>query len=163
MKLTIKAGLLSSLACLGTVAMLSSASAAGFSELDANADGQLDLAELEASFGANGQSTLEAYDTDADGMISVAEAEAMAAGAATTAEAGAAETEAVDPATTAAEGEPAPGVEQPAATAAEAVETELPAAPDVAAEAEGAIEQQTLPQVAPGTDASAGAGMETTE
>lgn len=157
MKLTIKAGLLSSLACLGTVAMLSSASAAGFSELDANADGQLDLAELEASFGANGQSTLEAYDTDADGMISVAEAEAMAAGAAT------AETEAVDPATTAAEGEPAPGVEQPAATAAEAVEAELPAAPDVAAEAEGAIEQQTLPQVAPGTDASAGAGMEATE
>ena len=162
MKLTIKAGLLSSLACLGTVAMLSSASAAGFSELDANADGQLDLAELEASFGANGQSTLEAYDTDADGMISVAEAEAMAAGAATTAETGTAETEAVDPATTAAEGEPAPGVEQPA-TAAEAVEAELPAAPDVAAEAEGAIEQQTLPQVAPGTDASAGAGMEATE
>src|SRR5690606_36441492 len=63
-KLKIKAGLLSSIACLGTVAMLSSASAAGFSELDANADGQLDLAELEASFGANAQSTLEAYDSD---------------------------------------------------------------------------------------------------
>lgn len=158
MKLKIKAGLLSSFACLGTVAMLSSASAAGFSELDANADGQLDLAELEASFGANGQSTLEAYDSDGDGMISVAEAEAMAAGAATTAE-----TETVDPATTAAEGEPAPGVEQPAATATEAVETELPAAPDAAAAAEGAIEQQTLPPIAPGAEASAGADMEATE
>lgn len=101
MKSTLKTGLFSAMTALGTVALLTSANAAGFGELDTNTDGQLDLAELQVSFGENAQSTLDAYDTDADSMISVEEAEAMAAqSAVATGEAGeaAAATEAAAPA-----------------------------------------------------------------
>ncbi|RMC32434.1 hypothetical protein C9E81_18810 [Paracoccus alkanivorans] len=97
----IKAGIISALTGLGALAVLTPAYAAGFAELDANADGQLDAAELEASFGVHAEATLEAYDSDGDQMISVAEAEAMAASSAAASAEGAAT--AADSAATAAE------------------------------------------------------------
>ncbi|WP_170167099.1 EF-hand domain-containing protein [Paracoccus methylarcula] len=135
MKSMIKAGVISALTGLGAVAMLAPAYAAGFAELDANADGQLDMTELQTAFDTHAEATLEAYDTDGDSMISVEEAEAMAAGsAAASAEAS---TEAATEATAQGAANAAQGLEQAGSVAADAAETGLSTATEAT---EGAAE-----------------------
>ncbi|SIS64091.1 EF hand [Paracoccus saliphilus] len=138
MKPMIKAGMISALTGLGAVAMLAPAYAAGFAELDANSDGQLDMTELQAAFDVHAEATLEAYDTDGDGMISVEEAEAMAAGSAAASAEGAAEATAEGAAEGAANA--AEGLEQAGEVASDAAETGMSTATeatDGAAEAVG--------------------------
>lgn len=142
MKPMIKAGMISALTGLGAVAMLAPAYAAGFAELDANSDGQLDMTELQAAFDVHAEATLEAYDTDGDSMISVEEAEAMAAGSAAASAEGAVEGAAEATAEGAAEGaaNAAEGLEQAGEVASDAAETGMSTATeatDGAAEAVG--------------------------
>ena len=61
---------------LAFTVMASAGHAATFDEIDADGDGALSEAELGASFGEAGEATLEAYDTNDDGMLSADEAAA---------------------------------------------------------------------------------------
>lgn len=167
MKPTIKAGLVTAFTGLSAMAMLSPAYAAGFAELDANSDGQLDMTELQAAFDVHAEATLEAYDSDGDGMVSVAEAEAMAAGSATTA-AGAADNaaDAAKQGAAQAADKAAGGLEKAGEMASDAAETGMSTATeatDGAAEAVGnAMPDTTAPEMGVEADASVEAGAEVT-
>ncbi|MBV7408359.1 hypothetical protein [Maritimibacter sp. DP1N21-5] len=57
---------------------IANAQAMSFSGIDANADGTLDMTELQATFGANAELALQTYDMNGDGMVEVDEAREVA-------------------------------------------------------------------------------------
>lgn len=67
-------------------ANMASAQAMSFDGIDQNGDRVLEMAEIEAAFGANAAVALQMYDTDGDGMVQKREAANVQASAGTTAD-----------------------------------------------------------------------------